>query len=67
MNFTDKIKEQLKRGRNIVFADAELAEERVTICNSCEYLSGVRNCKKCGCFIDAKAKLKSAECPIGKW
>lgn len=67
MNFTDKIKEQLKRGRDIVFVDTELTQERIAICSSCEYLSGLRNCKKCGCFVDAKTKLKGASCPIGKW
>jgi hypothetical protein len=24
-------------------------------------------CKKCGCFMEAKTKLPNAECPIGKW
>lgn len=67
MKFTEKIKEQLNRGREILFAESELANQRVAICDSCEYLTGIRNCKKCGCFIDAKAKLKGASCPIGKW
>jgi hypothetical protein len=67
MKFTEKIKEQLNRGREILFAESELANQRIAICDSCEYLTGIRNCKKCGCFIDAKAKLKGASCPIGKW
>jgi hypothetical protein len=67
MKFTEKIKEQLNRGREILFAESELANQRVAICDSCEYLTGIRNCKKCGCFIDAKAKLKGASCPMGKW
>jgi hypothetical protein len=67
MKFTEKIKEQLNRGREIVFAESELANQRIAICDSCEYLTGIRNCKKCGCFIDAKAKLKGASCPMDKW
>ena len=67
MKFTEKIKEQLNRGRELLFAEPELATQRIAICDSCEYLSGIRNCKKCGCFIDAKAKLKGASCPMGKW
>ena len=67
MVFTDKLKTQLARGRDIFLIQSEIANQRISICNSCEHLSGVRNCKKCGCFVDAKVKLKKVSCPIGKW
>jgi primosomal protein N' len=67
MSFTDKIKTHLERGRDLLLSQAETANQRISICNSCEHLSGVRNCKKCGCFVDAKVKLKNVSCPIGKW
>ena len=50
------------------YTTLEIAQERLDICQSCEYLFKKTNtCKKCGCFMDAKTKLKKAECPIGKW
>jgi primosomal protein N' len=67
MSITAKIKERLKRGREFIFVQPEQANQRIAICNTCDQLSGIRNCKQCGCFIDAKAKLQNASCPIGKW
>ena len=50
------------------YTTLEIAQERLDICKSCEYLFKKTNtCKKCGCFMEAKTKLKKAECPIGKW
>jgi len=39
---------------------------RVSMCHDCEHRRGAR-CNLCGCFINYKAKLKSSECPIGRW
>ena len=39
---------------------------RYEICKACPYYVSLR-CKKCGCFMAAKTKLKEATCPIGKW
>lgn len=45
-----------------------IAEERINICQSCEFfVKATRQCKKCGCFMDMKTKLLNAECPVGKW
>lgn len=41
---------------------------RYNICLSCpELIKITKQCKKCGCFMSEKTKLKSATCPIGKW
>jgi hypothetical protein len=46
----------------------ELVDERLSICKQCpELIKLTTQCKKCGCFMDAKTKLKLAECPLGKW
>lgn len=46
----------------------ELADARFEICLGCEHLIQLtKTCKKCGCFMQAKTKLKEASCPIGKW
>lgn len=46
----------------------EEAAERFSICKSCpELIKLSKQCKKCGCFMVAKTKLKAATCPIHKW
>lgn len=53
---------------NVEKATDELAEERFKICKGCpELIKLTRQCKKCGCFMFAKTKIKAAACPIGKW
>lgn len=53
---------------NAEWASAEVAEERYSLCLSCpELIKTSKQCKKCGCFMNAKTKLKNASCPIGKW
>lgn len=50
------------------YTDEETMQARLDICNACEFLfKKTTTCKKCGCFMVAKTKLKKAECPIGKW
>lgn len=48
--------------------DSELGEKRFEICKACpELIRLTKQCKKCGCFMVVKTKMKAAECPIGKW
>lgn len=50
--------------------DLSFADERLKICSSCENLSGAgvfKKCKLCGCFMEAKARLRGASCPMGLW
>jgi len=50
------------------FVEKETYKERLTICAGCEYFI-VKNkrCKKCGCYMESKAKFSIAKCPIQKW
>lgn len=49
-------------------SEEEESNSRFDICKSCpELISLTSQCKKCGCFMKAKTKLKNASCPIGKW
>jgi hypothetical protein len=49
-------------------ADLDMFDKRMNICNSCpELIKITSQCKKCGCFMPAKAKLEQAKCPLGKW
>ena len=50
------------------YVEKAVSEERYNICVSCpEFMKSTKQCKKCGCFMVLKTKLKDAECPIGKW
>jgi len=49
-------------------AEEEVADQRYSICLSCpELINMTKQCKKCGCFMALKTKVKHASCPIGKW
>lgn len=50
------------------YTTEEIAENRYSICKSCpELIKLTKTCKKCGCFMAAKTKLKKATCPLNKW
>jgi hypothetical protein len=49
-------------------SDKDLVEERLAICNACEWLRPkTQRCRKCGCFMSLKTTLIQAKCPMGKW
>ena len=62
----DKMSQVVEKASAMV-ADEEVQQTRISICNSCEFLTMTRNCKKCGCFVDAKSRLAGQRCPIRKW
>jgi hypothetical protein len=41
-------------------------EDRLAICYECPSRND-KNCGECGCFIEAKAAIRSSECPLAKW
>ena len=50
------------------YSSKEEAETRYEICKTCpELLKTTKQCKKCGCFMLTKTKLKKSTCPINKW
>lgn len=74
MSFADKLKARLNQLETAALskiadtANEELAESRMAICRACPfYLSLTHQCKKCGCIMNLKTKLKEAKCPVGKW
>ena len=43
------------------------SDKRMQTCLGCEHLIKLTHqCKKCGCLMNLKTKLKDATCPIGK-
>ncbi len=69
MSFTEKLKNKLNSIVDVrIFVPDEVGKDRMSICNSCEHLLHITmQCKKCGCFVQAKTKLANSECPIKKW
>jgi hypothetical protein len=58
----------LLKGKLPAAAAEDLTKERLKICAQCEYFGKLANqCKLCGCFMDVKARLLEAECPMEKW
>jgi len=47
-------------------AKSEVAEQRLSICKTCEFFVGSR-CSKCGCQMRVKTTLATSSCPVGKW
>ena len=53
------------KGRNV---SQEEYKARLEVCNNCQFLEGNRCLHmKCGCFVTRKAKMRSQNCPIGRW
>ena len=54
--------------KNIEKVTDRVQKERMSICLQCPRLiKATRQCKECGCFMDAKTRLFEAECPLSKW
>ena len=79
-NRIDKIKEIIETNKqssvgpidiinpNTEWVDDSLFNERYSICKTCpELIKLTKQCKKCGCFMAVKSKMKAASCPLGKW
>jgi hypothetical protein len=52
--------------------DPDTLATREATCKSCELwdsaaINGTGRCRKCGCSTQAKLRMASEKCPIGKW
>jgi len=53
---------------NIILVDEKTQEDRLNICMPCEHYNKEKiKCRKCGCPLKWKTKLKYASCPLKKW
>ena len=53
-------------------ATQEQLESRMDICTGCEFwdqmgFAGTGRCNQCGCATQAKLRMSTSVCPIGKW
>jgi len=68
MTLLRKIAVDLLHGKLPAIAAEDLTRKRLEMCEGCEYFTQLTHqCKLCGCFMEAKAKLLEAECPLEKW
>lgn len=63
-NFAKAVKDHVADGLQKV-EPAQL-EARLEICTMCDQRKDDR-CAACGCFLSAKAAMRSSFCPLGKW
>ena len=51
-----------------ITVDKGVFKKRFNICKQCPHLFKPTNsCKKCGCFMNIKARIAKVSCPINKW
>jgi len=62
-----KITKDVIDGDSVFVGEFE-QQRRYDMCQVCEHFSHAKKrCQKCGCFMSAKVKFKSASCPVNKW
>lgn len=68
-NLAKEMKEVYKRTKDNmpVFVTPEIADHRIIICSDCEFYTKTGRCSNCGCYMDKKVNLASANCPLNKW
>jgi hypothetical protein len=66
VQFIEKVQDKV----NEYIASDEEQVSRMNTCERCSYFSSSGlspRCLQCGCFLDAKTRLKMSKCPIDKW
>jgi len=69
-NIVSRTIETIKEKINETIVTDEAFNQRINICQKCTFYSAdgmSPRCLQCGCFLDAKARLSDAKCPIDKW
>tara|TARA_R110000824_G_scaffold219396_1_gene406267 strand:- start:515 stop:928 length:414 start_codon:yes stop_codon:yes gene_type:complete len=49
------------------FKKSKFMEYRLSICNKCDLFTDNKTCQACGCFMEWKASIPQAKCPLDKW
>jgi hypothetical protein len=66
--------DHVKSASKFMTSEAKLlSDKRLAICKECEHSRDmfsrgwINYCNKCGCMLKIKTRIKSNQCPIGKW
>ncbi len=59
-------------GSGFTATDPDTLASRMDTCKACDLwdaagMAGTGRCRKCGCSTQAKLRMASEKCPIGKW
>jgi hypothetical protein len=59
-------------GQGLPLTSGEVLASRLDACHACEFweargFGGSGRCRKCGCSTQAKLRMATAKCPVGKW
>lgn len=66
-NFLKDVGQDAVAGNGFLVSE-EKAQERMNVCMECpQFDPNHKRCYLCGCFMEAKIKFKSSECPAAKW
>jgi hypothetical protein len=49
------------------FASAQLVQQRLSTCSTCEFIVNNESCSKCSCLLQSRTKYVEMFCPEGKW
>jgi hypothetical protein len=49
------------------FSTPELIQQRLAICQPCEFIVNNDSCSKCSCLLANRTKYVESFCPEGKW
>jgi hypothetical protein len=67
-NVGDKVRPWDMLNPKIEEVSEKIFKDRINTCLSCDRLiKKTMQCKECGCFMNLKAKLPHATCPLDKW
>jgi len=67
LNTTKDVASGIIQGEGLLVTE-EVYNTRMNICNGCEFfVHKSKRCTQCGCFMEAKTRLKKTFCPIHKW
>jgi hypothetical protein len=49
------------------FSSPQLVQQRLSVCNTCEFIVNNESCSKCSCLLQSRTKYVEMFCPEGKW
>lgn len=69
LSMTPELLEEMAAGEAVTedTVSPEIYRRRLEICDGCARLIGGMTCAECGCFVQFRARHKTAACAIGRW
>ena len=65
------VKQTIEKIIGETFVEKNVQDNRLAICSRCIFYEltvlNMKQCRKCGCFLEAKTQILEQKCPVGKW